>query len=253
MIVASSSVAGKTDRLLTLAQDLGDFVRQAVQQGASFDDLERGTLRRILQMGPPPPNFSSRQGNGDLGETVTTEDGAILHAVTPESRPCDRSSANIAFTASSIPRAPTENRTAAHRRPPQSARRKGVLSVRGVLATVLRRESVRRGGPAVAGGVPADLSVNVLEDINRTMGEQAERFLEQLPKPPAKTEGDCWSSPRTVKECRWCMPKPSRCRFSTRRNGPAIAAWPRWAASTRWIRTCARPSRLWRPCSVTTR
>src|SRR5207302_6359444 len=33
------------------------------------------------------------------------------------------------------------------------------------------------------------LSVDVLEDINRAVGEQAERFLDQLPPPPAKDEG----------------------------------------------------------------
>jgi hypothetical protein len=33
------------------------------------------------------------------------------------------------------------------------------------------------------------LSVDVLEDINRAMGEQADRFLEQLPTPAAATEG----------------------------------------------------------------
>jgi hypothetical protein len=33
------------------------------------------------------------------------------------------------------------------------------------------------------------LSVDVLEEINRDMGQQAERFLDALPKPPAKEEG----------------------------------------------------------------
>jgi hypothetical protein len=33
------------------------------------------------------------------------------------------------------------------------------------------------------------LSVDVLEDINRAMGEQADRFLDRLPKPPAREEG----------------------------------------------------------------
>ena len=79
MIVASSSVTGKTDRLLTLAQNLGEFVRQSVQQGTSFDDFERGTLGQILQMGFAAAElFLLAQGNGDLGETVTTENGDIL-------------------------------------------------------------------------------------------------------------------------------------------------------------------------------
>lgn len=89
MIVASSSVAGKMDRLLTLAQNLGEFVRQSVQQGTSFDDFERGTLGQILQMGFAAAElFLLAQGNGDLGETVTTENGDILErSGTPLSRP----------------------------------------------------------------------------------------------------------------------------------------------------------------------
>ena len=88
MIVASSSVAGKTDRLLTLAQNLGKFVCQCVQQGASFDEFERGALGQILQMGFAAAElFLLAQGNGDLGDTVTTESGAILErSDTPSSR-----------------------------------------------------------------------------------------------------------------------------------------------------------------------
>src|SRR5436190_19982560 len=89
MIIASSSVAGKTDRLFSLAQYLGTFVRQCVQQGTSFDDFERGTLEQILQMGCAAAElFLLAQGNCDLGETVTTENGAILErSDTPLSRP----------------------------------------------------------------------------------------------------------------------------------------------------------------------
>jgi len=89
MMVACSSVAGKTDRLLTLAQNLGEFVRQSVQQGTSFDDFERGTLGQILQMGSAAAElFLLAQGNGDLGETIRTENGNILErSDTPLARP----------------------------------------------------------------------------------------------------------------------------------------------------------------------
>jgi hypothetical protein len=54
MIVASSLKLGKADSLTNLvkrAEDLAGFVRQAVQQGASLDELERGAFRQVLEMG----------------------------------------------------------------------------------------------------------------------------------------------------------------------------------------------------------
>ena len=51
MIVASSLELGKADRLVKLAEDLAGVVRQAVQDGASLDDLERGAFRYALDIG----------------------------------------------------------------------------------------------------------------------------------------------------------------------------------------------------------
>jgi hypothetical protein len=193
MIVASSSVAGKTDRLFTLAQDLGDFVRESVQHGASFDDFERGTLRRILQMGSAAADlFLRAQGDGDLSETVTTEHGDILQrSDTPAPRPlrsifgehCFHS-----FVYSQGPKQKIELR-------PIDAR----LNLPEGKASYLFEEFSQLFCVEKAFGVGAQqlqavfqqtVSVHALEHINRTMGAQAEQFLEQLPKPPAKTEGE---------------------------------------------------------------
>ena len=45
MIVASSLQVGKADSLVKLAEDLTGFVRQAVKEGASLDQLERLLLQ----------------------------------------------------------------------------------------------------------------------------------------------------------------------------------------------------------------
>ena len=193
MIVASSSVAGKTDRLLTLAQNLGDFVRQSVRQGASFDDFERGTLRQILQMGSAAADlFLLAQGDGDLGETVTTESGNILErSDTPASRPLRSIFGEHhfhSFVYSQGSKQKIELR-------PIDAR----LNLPEGKASYLFEEFSQLFCVEKAFGVGAQqlqavfqqtVSVNALEHINRTMGAQAEQFLEQLPKPPAKTEGE---------------------------------------------------------------
>jgi hypothetical protein len=193
MILASSSLSGKTDRLLTLAQDLGDFIRKSVQRGASFDDAERGTLERILQIGSSALDFFLvSQGNGDLGETVTTEDGAILQrSDTPTSRPLRSIFGEHGFHSfvySQGAKQKIELR-------PIDAR----LNLPEGKASYLFEEFSQMFCVEKAFGVGAEqlqavfqqtVSVNALEHINRTMGTQAEQFLEQLPAPPAESEGE---------------------------------------------------------------
>jgi hypothetical protein len=69
-MVAFSSVAGKMDRLLTLAQNLGEFVRQSVQRSRPFfaqrkasraSSDGRGDEKRIGELGVWP----STVGYGD--------------------------------------------------------------------------------------------------------------------------------------------------------------------------------------------
>ena len=53
MILASSLDLGKSDVLVNLAHDLAAFVRQAVQEGSSFDDIERGCSAECWPWGMP--------------------------------------------------------------------------------------------------------------------------------------------------------------------------------------------------------
>ena len=193
MILAPSSLPGKTDRLLTLAQDLGDFIRQSVQRGASFDDAERGALQRILQMGSAALDlFLRAQGNGDLGETVTTADGDTLQrSDSPVSRPVRSIFGEHGFDSfvySQGPKKKIELR-------PIDAR----LNLPEGKASYLFEEFSQMFCVEKAFGVGAEqlkavfqqtVSVHALEQINRAMGAQAEQFLEQLPPPPTKSEGE---------------------------------------------------------------
>ena len=83
MIVASSFDVDKSETLVHLAEELTVFVREAVEKGVSLDGLERGVLKRVLDMGKSAVDFFlDAQGDGDLGDCVTTEDGTVLYRST---------------------------------------------------------------------------------------------------------------------------------------------------------------------------
>ena len=80
MIVASSLNVDKSETLVQLAEDLTAFVRKAVEDGLSLDGLERGAFKRVLDIGKSAVDFFlDAQGDGDLGDSVTTEDGSVLY------------------------------------------------------------------------------------------------------------------------------------------------------------------------------
>jgi hypothetical protein len=192
MIVASSPKVGKADSLVTLAEDLAGFVRQAVHEGASLDHLERGVLQRVLDIGHAAVDmFLEAQGNGDLGDTVVTAEGTVLYrSDTILTRPLRTIFGEHSFEAHVY--AQGSKRKMELR--PIDAR----LNLPEGKASYLLQEFSQLFCVEKAFGVGArqfetvfgqKLSVDVLEDINRDMGQQAERFLDALPKPPAKDAG----------------------------------------------------------------
>jgi hypothetical protein len=193
MSVAFSGKVGKSDILVKLADKLTGKVEQAVRDGVSLYELERSVLQELLNMGRAAVDlFLENQGNGDLGETVTTKEGKLLHrSDKPQPRELRTIFGEHSFASYVYARG-------AHRAielRPIDAR----LNLLPGKASALLEEFSQLFCVEKAFGVGASqfevvfgqkLSVDVLEDINRRMGEQAERFLETLPKPPAKKEGD---------------------------------------------------------------
>ena len=60
-------------------QRLEEFTREAVRLGKSLHEVEQKTLGAVLLMGKlNVDQFLQAQGNGDLGETVTTTAGRTL-------------------------------------------------------------------------------------------------------------------------------------------------------------------------------
>lgn len=192
MIVASSPKVGKADSLVKLAEDLAGFVRQAVQEGASLDHLERGALQRVLDIGHAAVDmFLEAQGNGDLGDSVVTAEGTVLYrSDTIMTRPLRTIFGEHSLEAYVY----AQGRKRKMELRPIDAR----LNLPEGKASYLLQEFSQLFCVEKAFGVGArqfetvfgqKLSVDVLEDINRDMGQQAERFLDALPKPPAKEAG----------------------------------------------------------------
>jgi hypothetical protein len=192
MILASSLNVGKTDRLVNLARDLGAFVERAVHEGADLDTMERGALAQVLAIGRAAVDlFLQAQGDGDLGASVTTKDGDVLHrseATVP--RPLRTVFGEHVFQ--SFVYSPGSKRKIELR--PIDAR----INLPEGKASYLLQEFSQLFCVEKAFGVGArqfetvfgqKLSVDVLENINRAMGEQADRFLDQLPTPPTNKEG----------------------------------------------------------------
>jgi hypothetical protein len=192
MMVASSHMVGKGGILVNLANKLVDRIDEAVREGSSLYDLERGVLQDVLKLGHAAVTlFLDNQGDGDLGPTVTTAEGRVLRrSDQPQQRELRTIFGEHVFT--SFVYAPGAHRKIELR--PIDAR----LNLLPGKASPLLEEFSQLFCVEKAFGVGArqfetvfgqQLSVDVLEDINRRMGEQAERFLETLPKPPVKEEG----------------------------------------------------------------
>ena len=192
MILASSVNGGKADALVNLAGDLTVFVRQAVQKGAELDEVERGVFARVLAMGRAAVDlFLAAQGDGDLGVSVTGAADVVLHrSATVVARPLRTIFGE--HTLQAYVYAPGSKKKIELR--PIDAR----LNLPEGKASYLLQEftqlfcvekAFRVGARQFETVFGQRLSVDVLEDINRALGEQADRFLEQLPTPPPDEEG----------------------------------------------------------------
>jgi hypothetical protein len=192
MILASSRNLGKSDTLANLVDDLAVFVRQAAQDGSSLDDLERGVFARLLDMGQTAVDlFLNVQGDGDLGGSVTTADGTVLYrSDTVVERPLRTIFGEQSLHAYVY----AQGRKRKIELKPIDAR----LNLPEGKASYLLQEfsqlfcvekAFRVGARQFETVFRQKLSVDVLEDINRALGEQADRFLDRLPTPPAKDEG----------------------------------------------------------------
>ena len=193
MIVATSFDLGKSDILGNLADDLTDLVRHSIENGSSLDELERSVFQKVLAMGHAAVNmFLQAQGDGDLGDSIATEEGIVLQrSDTVAPRPVRTIFGEHSFAAFVYARGPKQKIELR----PIDAR----LNLPKGKASYLLQEFTQLFCVEKAFGVGArqfaavfqqQLSVAVLEEINRDMGTQADCFLDSLTTPAVADEGE---------------------------------------------------------------
>jgi hypothetical protein len=192
MILATSVDLGKSDTLTHLADDLTGFVHRAAQDGSSLDDLERGVFQRLLQMGHAAVDlFLNAQGDGDIGPSIATTEGTVLHrsdTVMPRPlRTIFGEHSLQAYVYSQGSKRRIELRPIDARLNLPEGKASYLLQEFSQLFCVEKAFAV--GARQFETVFRQKLSVDVLEDINRAMGAQADRFLDRLPAPPAADAG----------------------------------------------------------------
>lgn len=195
MSMAGVSDSGKTSVLIELAEELENFVQQAAAEGRALRDVERGVFDRMLQLGRVTLNqYLALQGNGDLGETVTTDGGQTLHrSAEPVARPLRTIFGKHEFSQFVYRRRRHSHAPIVFR--PIDARMSLSPDCWSHLLEEFTQLFCLEGAYAPAAEAFArifrqKLPVDTLERVNRRMGEQAAAFLDGLDAPPAKEEGE---------------------------------------------------------------
>lgn len=193
MIVASSQRVDKGEILVNLANRLTDKIDEAVRDGTALYEFERSVLQEVLGIGHAAVNlFLENQGDGDLGETVSTTEGRLLYrSDEPQGRELRTIFGEHAFTSfvySQGTHRKIELRPIDARLNLPEGKASPLLEEFSQLFCVEKAFGV--GSRQFATVFGQELPVDVLEHINRSMGEQAECFMETLPKPQAKEEGE---------------------------------------------------------------
>jgi len=179
--------------LVELAEQLEASIRAAALEGKSLYEVEKETWGRTLQIGHAAvEQLLALQGDGDLGESVLTAEGQRLER---SEEPVERPLRTVfgEHTLRAYVYAPGVHEAIALR--PVDAR----LSLPPGRCSYFFEEfsqyfcvdqAFGQASQGIATVLRQEVSMDTLQRINRRMGEQAEGFLERLPTPPAREEGE---------------------------------------------------------------
>ncbi len=192
MMISELVAQDKGTSIVELAGKLERFVRQAAEDSECLHDVEQKILGSVLLLGRRcVDEFLRLQGDGDLGETVQTADGRMLKRSDEAAERRLRtvfgehhfSSYTYAKGAKQkIDLRPIDARMSL----PEGEYSYLLQEFSQYFCIEAAFEKAQQGLDKVLG---QKLPVDSLERINRELGRQAEPFLEELPKPPAKEEG----------------------------------------------------------------
>jgi len=194
MILNELKAADKAaSEILSSAQQLVEGAKRAAQQGDSLDSVERNTWSAVRQIGFAALELFIRlQGQGDLGSTVQTSEGHTLHRSAEPAASTLRSifgrHAFQQYTYSPGVNKAIELRPIDARMSLPDARWSYLLQEFSQLFCV--DQAFGLSGQNMATVFGGTFSVDTLQSVNAQMGQDAERFLSDLPTPPAKEEGE---------------------------------------------------------------
>lgn len=193
MVVASSFVPFKVDSPVELARQLESLVQQAVGEGTALHVVERQIFDTVLKIGHAATEmFLQAQGDGDLGGSCTTKTGETLfRSDDPVERPLQTVFGQHTIRAY-VYAAGAHEKIAL--RPVDARLQLSDHRVSYLFEEFSQYFCVDQAFQQAAVGIDMVLhqkvSVDSLQRINRRMGDQAAEFLDQLPVPPAKEEGE---------------------------------------------------------------
>jgi hypothetical protein len=171
-------------KILSCSQELVEGAKRAAQQGDSLDSLERNTWSTVREIGFAALElFIHLQGQGDLGLTTQTPDGQTLHRSTEPAACTIRSIFGKhtfqQYTYSPGAKKAIELRPIDARMSLPEARWSYLLQEFSQLFCVDQAFGLAaQNMSTVFGGT---FSVDTLESVNAQMGQDAERFLSDLP------------------------------------------------------------------------
>jgi hypothetical protein len=182
-----------TASLLELAEELQGYVKQAALDGCPLHEVEVRIFDCVLGIGfAATEQFLKGQGNGDLGESVTSKTGQTLHRSSqPVLRPL-RSVFGV-HTIAAFVYAPGEHEGIALR--PVDARLelpegRGSYLYEEFSQYFCVDQAFGQSHKTMKRVLRHSASVDSLERINQRLGEQADAFFDELPTPPASEEGE---------------------------------------------------------------
>jgi hypothetical protein len=192
MSVTDSITSGKPGFLNNAVAELETIVHQAARDAKPLREFERTVLDYLLALGGRCiDGFIALQGQGDLGPTVNTDDGTLQRSAEPVERRLRTLFGEHRFHAYVYSRGA---KRAIELRPIDTRMQLPAGCFSHLFQEFAQVFCVEQAfGPAAEAFdtlFRQKVSVNSLERINQRLGEQAETFVQELPTPPAKDEGE---------------------------------------------------------------
>lgn len=196
--------------LRQLSQQLQQFIPDAVSRGDSFDDVERKTWESVRQIGFQAMElFLSLQGQGDVGENASTEDGKkLVRTAVPTTTIVRSIFGNHEFEQYGY--SAGKNKTIELR--PISARielpqQRWSFLLQEFSQLFCVESAFNQASDNMRTVLGGNFSIDTLERNNLQMGKDAGRYLSDLPTPKRKDEGkilvataDCKGVPLVKKD-----------------------------------------------------